>query len=82
MRKSHPDAISKGYRFDEPHSELRAYQKVPYDLRSRNLTLVNFRFNKRGELRLSKPCAKCQLWCVSLFRNIYWSTDDGKIVKE
>ena len=77
IRKSHPEAIAKGYRFDEPHSELRAYRKVPYYMRDKNLTLVNFRFNKQGELRLAKPCLKCSAWCDSIFRHIYWSTDKG-----
>lgn len=82
IRKSHPDAIAKGYRYDEPHSELRAFSKVPYSLRNSNLTLVNFRFNRQGVLRIAKPCSKCQIWCDNIFRHIYWSTDSGKIIKQ
>ena len=43
-----------------------------------SLSIVIIRLNKRGEIRNSKPCAKCSKILDSLGINkVYWSTDDG-----
>jgi len=70
-----PMAKKFGYRFEEVHSELDALLRYrgPKD----NLTLVNFRYNRFGDMRISKPCSKCLPWCVSLFDNIWHSTNEG-----
>ncbi len=44
--KTHPQAKKIGYRFEEMHSELDAYTKVPREFKNKKLTLVNIRFNK------------------------------------
>lgn len=75
-RKTHPEAAQIGYRYSEPHSELSALLRIPKNNR-RNLTLVNFRFNKNGELRQSRPCEVCANWCKDVFESIYHSTDEG-----
>ena len=64
-----------GYRFDEVHSELDALlrYKGPKD----NLKLFNYRFNRFGDMRMSKPCCKCLPWCLALFDKIWYSTDEG-----
>ena len=41
--KTHPKAKVIGYAFDEMHSELDAYRKVPRNLRDKKLTLLNVR---------------------------------------
>ena len=75
--KSHTETQRRGYGYSEvPHSELRAFMRVPYTQRE-DLVLVNFRFNKRGQLRISKPCRLCSNWCNSVFKHIYYTTDNG-----
>ena len=69
--KSDPKA--KAYRFSNPHSELDAYHRVPYNLRSKKLELFNFRFNNKSELRHSKPCELCMPWCEKVFHKIYYT---------
>lgn len=75
-RKTHPDAKRIGYLFDERHSELDALVRIPKFQRY-NLALVNFRFNKQGLLRNSKPCKKCLPWCSEVFDEIWYSSDEG-----
>ena len=73
--RTHPKAKELGYRFDEVHSELDALlrYKGPKD----NLVLLNFRYNRFGDMRMSKPCCKCLPWCVALFDDIWYTTNDG-----
>lgn len=75
--KTHPLAKEYGYRFDEMHSELDAFRKTPKQLLNKKLTLVNVRFNKKGQLRMSKPCCTCETWCKEIFHAIYYTTDIG-----
>lgn len=76
--KTNPNALRMGYWIATPHSELAAFKKVPYTMRDR-LTLINFRFNNRGELRMSKPCSRCLPWVQVVFKEIWYSCDDGMI---
>ena len=73
--RTHPKAKELGYRFDEVHSELDALlrYKGPKD----NLVLLNFRYNRFGDMRMSKPCCKCLPWCVALFDDIWYTTNNG-----
>lgn len=73
--RTHPMAKKLGYRFEEVHSELDALlrYKGPKD----NLKLLNFRFNRFKDMRMSKPCCKCLPWCVALFDEIWYTTNDG-----
>ena len=75
--KTHPDAFRLGYRVADMHSELDAYRKVPKNLRGEKLTLLNFRFNRFGTFRNSKPCPICEKWCSEVFHKIYYTTDAG-----
>ena len=72
--RTHPMAKKLGYRFEEVHSELDALlrYKGPKD----NLKLLNFRFNRFKDMRMSKPCCKCLPWCVALFDEIWYTTND------
>jgi hypothetical protein len=76
VRKTHPQAKAAGYMFDQRHSELDALIRVPRENRD-NLILINYRFNKRGELRLSKPCTRCEPWVRQVFKEILFSTSEG-----
>lgn len=75
--KTHPLAKKYGYRYDEVHSELDALLK--YKGSKDGLTLVNFRFNSDGEMRMSKPCCLCLPWCTAVFNDIFYTTNDGII---
>lgn len=75
--KTHPHTFKLGYRCADMHSELDAYRKIPKSLRGEKLILLNFRFNRFGEFRNSKPCPVCEKWCSELFHKIYYTNDDG-----
>jgi hypothetical protein len=81
-RKTHPMAMKYGYRNCELHSELDALLKVPQYLRSEDLKLINFRFGPKGDMKLSKPCAKCLPWCINTFAEIYYSIPNGLVQLE
>ena len=61
------------------HSELDALLRVDKGLLKKRpkLDLINVRFNRFGELRMSRPCEKCMPWCEALFRTIWYTTDEG-----
>ena len=75
--RTHPLAKKYGYRFDEVHSELDALlrYKGPKD----NLVLVNYRFNRFGDMRMSKPCCMCLPWCSAVFDEMWYSTNEGMV---
>mgnify|MGYP005834636127 FL=1 len=73
--RTHPQAKKHGYRFDEVHSELDALLR--YKGLKDNLRLINFRFNRFGEMRISRPCCKCLPWCVALFDDIWYTSNEG-----
>jgi hypothetical protein len=75
--KTHPSTVHLGYRTADMHSELDAFRKIPRNLRNEKLILVNFRFNRFGNLRNSKPCPVCSKWCGEIFHKIYYTTDGG-----
>ena len=72
--KTHPKAKKHGYRFNEVHSELDAFLKIK---KTGNYKLFNFRFNRFGEMRMSRPCKKCMSWCSEVFDDIYFTTPYG-----
>ena len=79
--RTHPLAKKYGYRFDEVHSELDALLR--YKGEKDNLKLINYRFNRFGDMRMSKPCRYCLPWCDIVFDDIWYSTNDGmKNLKE
>ena len=72
-------SVIYGYRYDEIHSELDAYRRIPRKFRN-NLILLNYRFNKHGLLRISRPCPLCMPWCLEVFDGIYYSTSEGMMI--
>ena len=73
--KTHTLAREMGYMTDEVHSELDAFSKIRY--KNGRFTLVNFRFNKSGNLRCSKPCKYCLPWTSIFFDETWYSTNKG-----
>lgn len=80
-RKTHPLAMKYGYRNCELHSELDALLQIDKLFR-RDMILINFRFNPKGEMLLSKPCRLCLPWCYDSFDEIYYSIPDGLVQLE
>lgn len=74
--KTHPQTLKMGveYLFETPHSELRALMGTKH---RKHLTLLNYRFNRLGELRLSRPCSRCIPWCLTVFDKIFYTTNSG-----
>jgi hypothetical protein len=65
--------------YDEMHSEFDAYRKLPRSLRGKKLHLLNVRFNKFGDMRMSRPCCLCEPWCKEIFASIRYTTNDGVV---
>lgn len=77
--KTHPLAKQKGYRFEDRHSELDAWVRIPDTYKSRKLVLVNIRFSKTGShINMAKPCCKCEPWVRAIFKTVWYSTKNGK----
>jgi hypothetical protein len=75
--KTHPYTLKLGYRTADMHSEFDAFRKIPKNLLGEKLILLNFRFNRFGQARNSKPCPVCSKWCDEVFHKIYYTTDEG-----
>ena len=61
------------------HAEQEVIQNLKNENRKLNYTLVVFRFNKMGELAMSKPCQNC-LKHIKKYKNIgkiYYSVENG-----
>jgi hypothetical protein len=65
--------------FGKIHSENDVYRKTKGIIdHSKPFDIVNIRLNKRGQLRLSKPCSCCANFLrVVGCRHVYFSTNDG-----
>jgi len=45
---------------------------------SKPFEIINIRLNKRGEIRLSKPCKVCYSWLTTMnCKSIFYSTNEG-----
>ena len=78
--RTHPMAKKHGYMFDEVHSELDALLR--YNGSMDGLKLVNFRFNRFEDMRMSRPCCKCLPWCEAIFKEIWYTTNEGMVLYE
>lgn len=61
------------------HAELRAILNLDRTL-TEGASLLVVRINRKGELRMSKPCSMCK--CSTAFvgiKKIYYSTNEGDI---
>jgi len=60
------------------HSEVFAYKKARGILNDSTFEIINLRFNKKGELKLSKPCQSCfELMIEFGCTKFYYSSDIG-----
>lgn len=60
------------------HSEIDAISKVWGRIYlDSTYTIVNVRLSKKGELRMSKPCASCHEVISCLGIKVVYSTEDG-----
>lgn len=83
--KTHTQALILSQRFnlDTEHPYLHAETDLISRLWGKyyidgSMKMVIIRLNKRGELRCSKPCEKCEQIIRSLGINkVWWSIDDG-----
>lgn len=83
--KTHPQALVLAKRFNV--NLAYPYFHAETDLISRlwgkhyidsSLRMVIVRLNKRGQMRCSKPCHRCEQIIKSLdISKIWWSTDNG-----
>jgi len=76
--RTHPEAAKIGYRYNEVHSELDALLHLDKRMRNdKDLILLNYRFNRFGDFRISRPCVKCMPWCTAIFKEIIYTTRNG-----
>lgn len=75
--KTHPTAAKYRYPFDEVHSELDAWLKVKD--KSKEYSLLNFRFGCNNEWRMARPCSLCFPWCRSVFNEVFYTTRNGLV---
>lgn len=75
--KSHPLSNKFNHLNNCRHSEVSAIVNFPYSIGDINrFDIYNVRVNKKGELRLSRPCGNCQSLLNHFnIREIYYSTD-------
>lgn len=60
------------------HAEVFAYKRAKALLTDNTFTIVNMRFNKAGQLKLSKPCTPCyELMSALGCSCFYYSSDIG-----
>jgi hypothetical protein len=85
--KTHTQAFLLAKKYNDDIGLEHPYLHAETDLISRlwgkyyidsSLKIVIIRLNKRGELRCSKPCERCDQILKSLdIKKIWWSTDYG-----
>lgn len=60
------------------HAEIFAWKKARGLLNGESFEIINLRLNKKGSLRLSKPCEACySLMCELGCKKFYYSADIG-----
>lgn len=68
--------------FAKLHSEVDAHNKNKSLIIDRQFDVVNVRYNKRRELKMSAPCRQCgEFLYENGCRYIYFSTDAGVFAK-
>jgi hypothetical protein len=83
--RTHPLSAKYGYPLLGIHSELSAIIRAPKNIEFKKCRLINIRLSSdswRYNLpifRMSKPCKYCESWCRGMFKEIYYTTNDGFI---
>lgn len=70
------------------HAEHDTINKLPFTKKPKKINMLVIRITKNGKLGMSKPCNKCVSYMIHLFpkkgyivKNIYYSTNEGCIIK-
>jgi hypothetical protein len=79
--KTHPLAAKKGYKYPTIHSELSALINIDKDVDPRDCTLVNLRISPTGNIGMSRPCKYCIGWCCETFKDIWYTNENGVLVR-
>jgi hypothetical protein len=80
--KTHPLAMKYGYKYPTIHSELDAFRQLhKADLRDGSLVLVNTRISSTGVLGMARPCRYCMGWVQEIFDEIWYTNQEGLLVK-
>lgn len=69
------------------HSEIQALSRIKKTLdkerKIKSIKIINFRINKNGEIKNSKPCLACSKVLQRLdIINIIYSNDNGDFIKD
>lgn len=79
--KTHPLAMKYGYKYPTIHSELDAFRQLnKIDIRD-SLVLVNTRISNTGVFGMSRPCKYCIGWVTNIFSEIWYTNQEGVLVK-
>lgn len=80
--KTHPLAMKYGYKYPTIHSELDAFRQLhKSDLRDGSLVLVNTRISSTGVFGMARPCKYCIGWVTEIFNEIWYTNQEGILVK-
>ena len=80
--KTHPLAMKYGYKYPTIHSELDAFRQLhKADLRDGSLVLVNTRISSTGVLGMARPCRYCMGWVTEIFNEVWYTNQEGVLVK-
>lgn len=79
--KTHPLAMRKGYKYPTIHSELSALINIDKGVDPRSCTLINFRVSPTGVIGMARPCKYCIGWCCETFKDIWYTNENGILVK-
>ena len=79
--KTHTLAQKYGYKYPTIHSELDAYNKLTRNERTLPLVLVNARVSVTGKIGMARPCKYCMGWVDALFDEIWYTNEEGVLVK-
>jgi hypothetical protein len=79
--KTHPLAQKYGYKYPTIHSELDAFRQLSKaDIRD-SLVLVNARISSTGVVGMARPCKYCIGWVTEIFDEIWYTNQEGLLVK-
>ena len=80
--RTHPLCAKYKYPLLGIHSELSAIIRAPKDTQFKRCKLINVRLSSdswkynRPIFRMSKPCKYCESWCLGMFKEIYYTTNN------
>ena len=79
--KTHPLAVKYGYKYPTIHSELDAFRQLhKSDIRD-SLVLVNTRISITSKFGMSRPCKYCIGWVGEIFNEVWYTNEEGILVK-